>query len=150
MLTFIDFFAGMGTARLGFEQAGHKCVYSVEWDKHKRQIYKVVFGDEPQGSDIKLTAAQELPKADCWIAGFPCQDISVAGKQTGFQGQRSSLFFEVVRLLQETQEENKPPYLLFENVKNFFSVNGGRDFLEALFALDEVGYDTEWDLLTLS
>jgi len=49
--------------------------------------------------------------------------------------------------LHETQEEDRPQYLLFENVKNFFSVNGGRDFLSALVAMDEVGYDAEWDLL---
>jgi DNA (cytosine-5)-methyltransferase 1 len=146
-MRFIDFFSGMGTARMGFEQAGHECVYSVEFDKHKRQIYKAVFGDEPQGGDIKHTTASEFPQADCWVAGFPCQDISVAGKQTGFTGERSSLFFEVVRLLRETEKENKPGYLLFENVKNFFSVNAGRDFLEALHSLDEVGYDTGWALL---
>jgi DNA (cytosine-5)-methyltransferase 1 len=146
-MKFIDMFCGMGTARMGFEQAGHECVYSIEWDKHKRRIYDVIFGNEPEGRDIRDTRAAELPQSDCWVAGFPCQDISVAGKQVGFEGNRSSLYFQVMRLLHETQEEDRPQYLLFENVKNFFSVNGGRDFLSALVALDEVGYDAEWDLL---
>lgn len=140
-------FSGMGTARMAFEQAGHECVYSIEFDKHKREIYEVIFGDKPKGCDIKSVVGSELPKADCWIAGFPCQDISVAGNQSGFKGERSSLFFEVMRLLSETQEDNKPAYLLFENVKNFFSVNDGRDFLEALYQMDAHGYDATWSLL---
>lgn len=146
-LTFIDFFAGIGTARMGFEKAGHECVYSVEWDKHKRQQYKIIFGKEPEGSDICEVRGAELPNADLWIAGFPCQDISIAGKTLGFGGDRSSLYFEVVRLLSEIEERNKPAYVLFENVKNFFSVNSGRDFFTALVSLDKVGYDAEWDLL---
>jgi DNA (cytosine-5)-methyltransferase 1 len=146
-MKFIDMFCGMGTARMGFEQAGHECVYSIEWDKHKRRIYDVIFGKEPEGRDIRDTRTDELPQSDCWVAGFPCQDISVAGKQVGFEGNRSSLYFQVMRLLHETKEENRPKYLLFENVKNFFSVNGGRDFLTALIEMDEVGYDSEWDLL---
>lgn len=146
-MKFVDMFCGMGTARMAFEQAGHECVYSIEWDKHKRQIYKVVFGNDPEGKDIRDTRASNIRRADCWIAGFPCQDISVAGKQAGFAGERSSLFFEVMRLLQETKEEDRPSYLLFENVKNFFSVNDGRDFLEALHQMDEIGYDAEWSLL---
>ena len=146
-MTFIDMFSGMGTARMAFEQAGHECVYSVEWDKHKRRMYDVIFGAEPAGCDIRAATASELPRAEVWIAGFPCQDISVAGNQLGFNGVRSSLFFEVVRLLQEIKEEDRPSHLLFENVKNFLSVNGGRDFLTALCEMDAIGYDAEWDLL---
>jgi DNA (cytosine-5)-methyltransferase 1 len=146
-MKFIDFFAGMGTARMAFEQAKHECVYSVEWDKHKRRIYNVIFGAEPAGADIREIRGYDLPRADCWLAGFPCQDISIAGNQSGFNGTRSSLFFEVVRLLQEVKEEDKPRWLLFENVKNFFSVNSGRDFLTALVEMDACGYDSEWQLL---
>jgi len=146
-LKFVDIFAGMGGFRMGMEQAGHECVYSIEWDKHKRKIYSVIFGEEPEGGDIRDVQANELPRADVWCFGFPCQDISVAGKQKGFDGERSSLFFEVMRLLQETQEENRPKHLFIENVKNLFSVNRGLDFLEVLYCLDKVGYDAEWQLL---
>jgi DNA (cytosine-5)-methyltransferase 1 len=146
-LKFIDFFAGIGTARMGFEKAGHQCVYSVEWDKHKREQYKIIFGKEPEGSDICEVKGTDLPNADVWIAGFPCQDISIAGNKLGFTGKRSSLYFEVLRLLSEVNERNLPEYVLFENVKNFLSVNQGRDFFTALVSLDEVGYDAEWDLL---
>ena len=132
---------------MGFEQAGHECVYSVEWDKHKRRIYGVIFGAEPEGRDIKDTGAGDFPRSDCWCFGFPCQDISVAGKQLGFDGDRSGLFFEVMRILRETPEGDRPKYLLIENVKNLLSVNLGWDFLALQVALDEVGYDAEWDVL---
>ena len=85
-MKFIDIFAGMGTARMAFEQAGWECVYSIEWGKHKRKIYEIIFGKEPEERDIKDARGTTLPTADCWVFGFPCQDISIAGKQKGFRG----------------------------------------------------------------
>ena len=68
-----------------------------------------------------------------------CQDISVAGKQLGFQGNRSSLFFRVMYLIGQLEEENKPTYLFIENVKNLLSVNGGWDFARLLIEMDRGG-----------
>lgn len=76
-----------------------------------------------------------------------CQDISVAGKQLGFQGNRSSLFFRVMYLIGQLEEENKPTYLFIENVKNLLSVNGGWDFARLLTEMDRGGYDAEWQVL---
>lgn len=76
-----------------------------------------------------------------------CQDISVAGKQLGFQGNRSSLFFRVMYLIGQLEEENKPTYLFIENVKNLLSVNGGWDFARLLIEMDKGGYDAEWQVL---
>lgn len=129
------------------EMAGHECVYSIEWDKFKRKMYGIIFGKEPEGRDICDVKASDIPRADVWCFGFPCQDISVAGKQLGFRGERSSLFFEVMRLLSETKEKNRPRYLLIENVKNLFSVNKGWDFFNLLYTLDEIGYDAEWQII---
>ena len=82
------------------------------------------------------------------VFGFPCQDISVAGKQKGINdGKRSSLFFTVTELLRETPEERKPSYLFIENVKNLLSINRGWDFLQVQAELDEIGYDIEWSVL---
>ena len=78
-MNFIDMFCGMGTVRMGFEQAGHECVYSIEWDKHKRRIYEVIFGHEPEASDICTVRGSDLPISDCWCFGAPCQDFSIAG-----------------------------------------------------------------------
>lgn len=76
-----------------------------------------------------------------------CQDISVAGKQVGFQGNRSSLFFRVMYLIGQLEEENRPTYLFIENVKNLLSVNGGWDFARLLIEMEQGGYDAEWQVL---
>lgn len=149
-LTFLDFFAGVGGFRRGMELADHTCLGHCEIDKFANMSYKEIH--EPKegewfGTDIRRTNADELPRADVWCFGFPCQDISVAGKQLGFKGQRSSLFFTVTRLIRDTKEEDRPKYLFIENVKNLLSVNGGCDFLKLLIELDEIGYDAEWQVL---
>ena len=149
-MKFLDLFAGVGGIRLGMEQAGHECVGWVEWDKFARQSYQAIH--KPDGEftekDINNVNSQELPKADCWCFGFPCQDISVAGKQGGFtNGKRSSLFFKVTGFIREFKEEDKPSYLFIENVKNLLSINKGWDFTKLLIEMDEIGYDVEWDVL---
>ncbi|MCF6161957.1 DNA (cytosine-5-)-methyltransferase [Furfurilactobacillus milii] len=149
-LKFLDLFAGVGGVRLGMEQAGHSCVGWVEWDKFARKSYIAIH--KPDGEftekDINDVASQELPKADCWCFGFPCQDISLAGKQGGFtNGKRSSLFFKATGLIKELKEEDKPSYLFIENVKNLLSINKGWDFAKLLIEMDEIGYDCEWDVL---
>lgn len=149
-LTFLDYFAGVGGFRRGMEMAGHTCLGHCEIDKYANMSYKEIHDikeSEWFGTDIRRTNADELPKADVWCFGFPCQDISVAGKQLGFKGQRSSLFFTVTRLIRDTKEEDRPKYLFIENVKNLLSVNGGTDFLKLLIELDEIGYDAEWQVL---
>ncbi|NFM47880.1 DNA cytosine methyltransferase [Clostridium botulinum] len=146
-MKFIDMFCGIGTVRMGFEQAGHECVYSIEWDKWKRKIYSIIFGGEPEGGDITKCRANELPKSDCWCFGAPCQDFSVAGKREGLEGDRSSLVREVFRLGGEIEEEHRPQWLLYENVKGMLSSNKGLDYLEILFEMDSLGYDIEWQLL---
>lgn len=143
-------FAGIGGFHLGMEQAGHQCVGWVEWDKFARQSYQAIHDVEGiwNASDIRTVRASELPRADCWCFGFPCQDISVAGKQKGFTaGKRSSLFFTVTGLIRDLEEEDRPSYLLIENVKNLLSINRGFDFLKLQIELDEIGYDVEWDVL---
>lgn len=149
-MKFLDLFAGIGGFNLGMEQAGHQCVGWVEWDKFARQSYQAIHNVKGvwNASDIRTVTASELPRADCWCFGFPCQDISVAGKQKGFTaGKRSSLFFTVTGLIRELGEEDRPSYLLIENVKNLLSINRGFDFLKLQIELDEIWYDVEWDVI---
>ncbi|WP_443081485.1 DNA (cytosine-5-)-methyltransferase [Vagococcus sp.] len=129
--------------------AGHECVGFVEWDKFARQSYQAIFETEGEytENDIRAVRANELPKANIWCFGFPCQDISIAGKQEGFDGERSSLFYGVTKLIRELKKEDKPEYLFIENVKNLLSVNDGFDFLRLQVELDEIGYNLEWDVL---
>ena len=148
-MKFLDLFAGIGGFRLGMEQAGHECVGYVEWDKFARLSYQAIHNTEGEWTahDITNVRASDIPRANIWCFGFPCQDISVAGKQKGFTGNRSSLFFTVTRLIRDLEEENRPEFLLIENVKNLLSINGGWDFAKLQIELDEIGYDCEWDVL---
>lgn len=146
-MKFIDMFCGMGTIRMGFEKAGHECVSAIEFDKHKRRIYEVIFGHEPEFGDITAVRGSDLPAADCWCFGAPCQDFSIAGIRAGLGGDRSSLVREVFRLVRETPEEHRPEWLLYENVKGMLSSNKGLDYLEILFEMASLGYDIEYELL---
>lgn len=174
-MKFIDFFAGIGGFRRGMELAGHECVGFCEFDKFAvasytsmhlitdaqretlaeipiKQRQKEILKDEYRNgewyaNDIRSVRSDEIPRADCWCFGFPCQDISIAGKQEGFNGHRSSLFFAVTKLIRDLEEEDRPKYLFIENVKNLLSINRGGDFLKLLIELDEIGYDAEWQLL---
>lgn len=98
--------------------------------------------------DIKQIGAGEIPKAEIWTFGFPCTDISISNnKQLGLDGGRSGLFFEVARLLQGKSAENRPKWLIVENVKNLLSIKRGGDFTAVLFELSELGYDLEWGVV---
>lgn len=149
-MKFIDWFAGVGMTRIGMEQAGHECVGFVEWDKHARKTYTTIHNTESEWTEVDIRDVKgiNVPQADIWTAGFPCTDISVAGKQTGLNGERSGLFTEIIRLIKEVPEDRKPSYLLIENVRNTLSVNKGWDMFRILLALDEHGYDAEWDVIT--
>lgn len=80
---------------------------------------------------------------DCITAGWPCQDLSVAGKRAGLAGERSGLFHEVIRLAKAL----RPRWLFLENVPGLLSSNSGRDFAEVLNSLDNIGFDAEWRVL---
>ena len=149
-MRFVDFFAGIGGIRLGLEQAGHKCVGFCEWDKFARQSYKAMHHTkgEWESHDIRATKSYDVPDADLWCFGFPCQDISVAGKQKGLQeGERSRLFYEIMRLLAGRRKEDRPQWLLIENVKNLLSIGNGFDFARLLVEVGKHGYSLQWDTL---
>lgn len=173
-MRFIDLFAGVGGFRRGMESAGHECVGFCEIDKYAvmsytamhlatdaqldylqslpfRQRQKEILKEEYRNgewyaSDINTIRADDIPDAECWCFGFPCQDISVAGRQEGFTGDRSSLLFTVLRLLRE-KGDGKPRWLFCENVKNLLSINAGWDFARVLFEMDDIGYDVEWQVI---
>lgn len=151
-LTFIDMFAGIGGFRSGMEKVGHKCVGWVEWDKFARQSYRAMYDTEGEynAKDIQQVRGQEIPNADVWCFGSPCTNISVAGNRVGLKGEQSSMFFEVIRLLNERSWKEKPAVLLMENVKNLLSSNRGWDFATVINKMDEAGYDVEWEVFNSS
>lgn len=146
MMKFIDFFAGIGGFHSGLEKAGMKCVGWCEFDKFAQKSYRAMYDTESLwfGEDVTKVKGSELPKADLWTFGFPCQDVSIAGKQKGLKkGTRSGLFYEMMRLLDEC-EENKPDWIMCENVKNLLSIDNGIGFLEVVGEMAERGYTVEW------
>lgn len=148
-MTFIDLFSGIGGFRVGMEMAGHECKGHCEKDTYANKSYIAMHNPNPDewfANDITKIKSEDIPYVDAWCFGFPCTDISVAGKQVGLDGARSSLFYTVIELIKGKKEEDKPTYLLIENVKNLFSVNSGWDFAKLLISLDEIGYDCEWNL----
>lgn len=149
-LRFLDLFSGIGGFHMGMTEAGHQCVGWIEIDKFARRSYEAIYATTNlyTAQDITKVQANELPIADVWCFGFPCQDISVAGKQKGItNGNRSSLFFATTELIRQLEDKNKPGYVFIENVKNLLSINDGWDFFKVQTELDEIGYDVEWSVL---
>ncbi|CYV75313.1 DNA (cytosine-5-)-methyltransferase [Streptococcus suis] len=147
-LTFIDFFAGIGGFRSGLDLAGMTCIGYCEKDKFAVRSYQAMYDTEGEwySDDITKLKPDDIPKADLWCAGSPCQNVSIAGKRAGLYGERSGLFFTFVDLIQSQKEEDKPEWVLLENVKGLLSSGGGRDYLDYLSILDQAGYDLEWQV----
>ena len=149
MSTFVSLFAGVGGFDLGFEQAGHTCVGQVEIDKHAQSVLKKHWPDVPLHDDVTTATqwAKEIDligKVDIVCGGFPCQDVSVAGKRAGIAGQRSGLFWDAIRFAQEVKAQT----IILENVPGLLSSNNGRDFGVVLTALADAGYrHIEWRVL---
>jgi DNA (cytosine-5)-methyltransferase 1 len=142
MPDFYEFFAGGGMARLGLGP-GWRCLFANDFSQKKVEAYRINF--PPAGElihdDVYNLTTQDLPgQADLAWASFPCQDLSLAGKQTGLSGERSGSFWGFWRLMQQLQAEGRTiPLIVLENVVGTISVRNGKDFnvlLEALAAAD--------------
>ncbi|MFI3226504.1 MAG: DNA (cytosine-5-)-methyltransferase [Clostridia bacterium] len=175
-MNFIDLFSGIGGFRRGLERSGHTAVGHVEIDKFANESYMAMYGlipckfDKDENGcmmcslevgkncdgenckgewyrkDIKRIGAEEIPKAEIWTFGFPCTDISLSGKRAGLCGERSGLFFEVARLLKGQNTENKPRWIIVENVKHLLSIERGGAFTTVLSELSQIGYDCQWQV----
>lgn len=133
---FIDLFSGLGGFRIAFENLGAECVFSSEIDKHARETYYNNFGEYPAG-DITKINEKDIPDHDILCAGFPCQPFSIAGKRKGFEDTRGTLFFDILRIL----EEKKPKGFLLENVAGLTSHDGGKTIKVISDTLNQAGYD---------
>ncbi|MDA5913448.1 DNA cytosine methyltransferase [Listeria monocytogenes] len=146
-MKFLDLFAGIGGFRFGMESAGHECVGFVEIDKHARKSYKAIHNTkgEFEGHDITAItddAVRPIGSVDVICGGFPCQAFSIAGKRRGFEDTRGTLFFEIARFASIL----RPRLLFLENVKGLLNHNNGDTFETIIRALDELGYDLEWQV----
>ena len=137
---FISLFAGVGGFDLGMELAGHECVAQVEWDKNAAGVLKRRWPDVPLFCDVSRVSGKDLPDCDFLTYGFPCQDLSVAGKREGLSGERSGLFFEATRLIRELHARGSGiRFALAENVAGLFSADDGRAFARCIGELLESG-----------
>ena len=145
-LKLLDLFSGIGGFSYAAEKivGGYKTTQFVEIDPYCQSVLHKNFPNIPIHDDIKTFKAKK-GQFDVLTAGFPCQDLSVAGRQKGIgEGTRSGLFYEIIRLLGEIQ----PKFVLFENVRNLLSHEKGSTFQEILFQIAKAGYDAEWSIIS--
>jgi DNA (cytosine-5)-methyltransferase 1 len=142
-MTFGSLFSGIGGIDLGLERAGMVCKWQVEIDEYCRKVLTKHWPNVPKYGDITKLTRDELEPVDLIAGGFPCQDLSCAGKRTGIDGERSGLWREYARLIRKL----RPRYVLIENVPGVLSNEPMRRVLGDLSAL---GFDAEWQSLPAS
>lgn len=148
MLTVLDLFSGIGGFSFGLERAGgFRTVAFCEIEPFQRAVLAKHWPEVPIYEDVRAISADRLSadgldRVDVVCGGFPCQDVSIAGKGAGLAGDRSGLWFEMLRVIAET----RPRYVVAENVAMLRS----RGLDEVLRGLASVGYDAEWHCISAS
>jgi DNA (cytosine-5)-methyltransferase 1 len=138
----LDLFSGIGGFALAAQQVGGiSTAQFVEIDPYCRAVLAARFPSIPQHEDV--TTYEPSDAVDIVTAGFPCQDVSIAGARAGLAGARSGLFSEILRII----DRQPPRWLLLENVTGLLSSNGGQDMATVVGALGERGYG--WAYRTL-
>lgn len=151
-MKYLSLFSGIGGFELGIQNAFKRknqkaiCVGYSEIDKHAIQIYQSHFSGHKNYGDVTSISEKELPDFELLVGGFPCQPFSIAGNRKGFADTRGTAFFDIARIVKQKQ----PRLLLLENVKGLLYHEGGKTFGTILSALDELGYDIQWQVLNSS
>ena len=148
MLKVFEAFAGYGSQRMALENIGieHEVVAISEFDKFAIASYEAIHGKTNNLGDITKIDVRDVPEHDLFTYSFPCQDISIAGTQKGFDkggGTRSGLLWECERII----SAKKPKYLLMENVKNLISKKFMPGFVEWIEYLETIGYSNYYEVL---
>jgi len=140
-----SFFSGIGGIDLGLEQAGMEVIFQCEILSFGQQVLKKHWPSVPIASDITKITGKDVPDADVFVGGFPCQDLSLAnqGKRKGLEGARSGLFYKYAELI----KEKKPRWVFIENVPGLLNSAKGGDFSIVISTLDELGYGVSWRVL---
>lgn len=143
--TFAEFFAGIGLMRMGLEKAGWQIKFANDIDPMKERLYNAHFQDETDHfllEDVHKISGDEIPSVSLATASFPCTDLSLAGRREGLSGKQSSAFWGFIQIL-ESLNDRRPPIVLLENVPGFLTSHNGKDFEEALKALNKLGYKVD-------
>jgi DNA (cytosine-5)-methyltransferase 1 len=143
-LTYGSLFAGIGGFCLGFHRAGLRCAWRVEVEPNCCRVLTRHWPADHLHKDVRdFHADGSVPRADVVTFGFPCQDVSVAGRRAGLAGERSGLFWEACRII----DEGKPRIIVCENVPGLLSSNRGRDMGAVVAALADLGFGIAWRVL---
>ena len=138
-MTHGSLFSGIGGIDLGFEWAGIETKWQVEIDDYCQKLLSLRFPHTKKFTDVRKVGSHNLEKVDIISGGFPCQDISVAGKGAGLEGERSGLWTELHRVISEL----RPRFAFIENVP-MLTIRGGT---RVISDLTEIGYDAEWQIV---
>ncbi len=142
-LNYASLFSGIGGFDIGFDRAGMRCVAQAEWDQHASEVLKHHWPNVTHLKDVRDVTRDSFRSIDVLCGGFPCQDVSVAGKRAGLDGERSGLWFEFYRII----KEHTPRWVVIENVPGLLTSNRGRDFAVIIDGLVKCGYCVCWRVL---
>lgn len=150
-IKFIDLFAGIGGFHQALHNQGANCVFASEWDDKCRETYRAnfehlspdLFTQNHFASDITKVNPSLIPNHDILCAGFPCQPFSISGKQKGFDDTRGTLFFNILKIIQE----KKTKVVFLENVKHLVHHDNGNTLKVIIEQLEQLGYKVSWHVL---
>jgi hypothetical protein len=143
-MKYIEYCAGIGGMRAGLDAAGWQCVLAIDYDEDAIAVHRLAHGNATQ-ADVTTLSAEQLPDADVWVAGFPCQPFSSSGNRLGFQHRSGNVFEHLCRLMRERE----PRVLVLENVEGLLSNKSGHTFSTILRCLTDLGFDVDWLVVDL-
>ncbi len=144
--TYADLCAGIGGFRIALDSFGGKCLYSCDVNPENEKTYHANYGEGYNKYDIYDINSNEFPSVDIICAGFPCQPFSIAGKRKGFTDSRGLIYFKIAEIIKHSH----PKIVFLENVPNLTRIEKGSTFKTILSNLDELGYDSYYEILDSS
>jgi DNA-cytosine methyltransferase len=143
-MRYVEFCAGIGGTRSGLDAAGWRCVLAIDHDQDAVEVHRLTHGDAVL-ADVTTLSDRDIPPAEVWVAGFPCQPFSSSGKRLGFGHVSGNVFEHLARLAAKCA----PPFIVLENVEGLLTNKSGHTFATILYELTRLGYEVDWLLMDL-
>lgn len=144
VMRYIEFCAGMGGTRAGLDASGWQCIQAIDSDADAVIVHRLAHGEATE-ADVTKICPKDLPDADVWVAGFPCQPFSSSGNRSGFGHCSGNVFESLTRLA----KVRRPPLIVLENVEGLLTNKAGHTFSVVLLKLTKLNYSVDWLLLDL-
>jgi len=142
----IDLFAGTGAFSTAFSNYGIECCFSNDFCNNSKKIFDMNHTIELTQGDLNDIKNEDIPKHNILCGGFPCQPFSIAGKQQGFEDERSNVFWKIISII----KHHNPEVVILENVKNLKSHDKGNTFKVIYEKISELGYHIKHEILNTS